>query len=250
MQDLQIFSRPSTSRMWFGPIICTGLVTSGAAGWATDQNALCLNGYIAAVAGYGQFYLHRFNREFKREVAASESAIHWMRAKTPGEIRVLDVSSDTPIVLRVAKAIVNKVGESQHTTEAVLLSYESAMLDHVQFVSRLAKGTLQSLGMAGTLFGLQLAMLSIANGMAEVGDVKGMTAAILPAVSSLGLAFTTTLTALLLGSLVLASQTNETVAAVEHFFTQLSAQLTDPFFQSPDETDHQDEPEDDDETTN
>ena len=187
---------------------------------------------------------------FNAEVTASEFAIGWMRSRTLEEIRSLDVSSKTCVAFRVGKSLANCVGDPQPTREAMLLSYESAMVDHVQFVSRLAKGTLQSLGMAGTLFGLQLAMLSIANGMAEVGDVKGMTAAILPAVSSLGLAFTTTLTALLLGSLVLASQANETVAAVEHFFTQLSAQLTDPFFQSPDETDHQDEPEDDDETTN
>ena len=250
MKDLQIFSRRSARRMRFGPLVCTGLVASGAAGWAKDQHALWLNGYIAAVAGYGQLYLYRFNREFNPEVAASESAIHWMRSRPLREIRSLDVSSETPIALRVAKAIANCVGDPQRTREARLLSFESAMLDHVLFVSRLAKGTLQSLGMAGTLFGLQLAMISIANGMTEVGDVKEMTAAILPAVSSLGLAFTTTLSALLLGSLVLASQANETVAAVEHYFTQLNAQLTDPFFQSPDETDHQDEPEDDDETTN
>lgn len=250
MKDLQIFSRRSASRMWFGPAVCFGLVAAGAVGWATEQNALWLNGYIAAVAGYGQLYLYRFNREFNRELTASESAIHSIALKTVREVGAMDVSSRTPIVIRVAKAIASCLGDRQHTREAMLLSIESAMLDHVLFVSRLAKGTLQSLGMAGTLFGLQLAMISIANGMTEVGDVKGMTAAILPAVSSLGLAFTTTLTALLLGSLVLATQANETVAAVEHFFTQLNAQLTDPFFQSPDEVGQQDKPEDDDETTN
>ena len=66
--------------------------------------------------------------------------------------------------------------------------------------------------------------------------MKEMTAAILPAVASLGLAFSSTLTALITGALVLGSQVNEAAAEVEHYFTQLNAQLAVFSFQPPEES--------------
>lgn len=222
MKTESVFSKRPMSCLLQGAITCAGLVVAGTVGWAMDQSVLFLNGYIVAVAAHGQVYVSRLWRDFGRDTDQAEREVKKLIGMSRKQILSIDVSSTFGIALQ---RLVRQPDRNGELRESILNAMQSAMLEHADRILNVARSVLPSLGMAGTVFGLQLSMKAIALGVTSATDAEAMAAVIIPVVGSLGLAFTTTLSALLLGTLVLAGQADECRSAIAHYFAQLDAQL-------------------------
>ena len=92
-------------------------------------------------------------------------------------------------------------------------------------------GVIVSFGMAGTLLGLAMTSNATAGVLEQSDDFSGMTEAMLPAFGNLAVAYSTTLTALMLGAILLVWKACHLSDDIDDFFDQLEAQLSDVSFQ-------------------
>ena len=228
-----IFQRTSFSRSMFGAIAGVGLILSGLAGWLLDQSNLCLNGGIIATGIYCQWILFRLSRSLGLEQTRSEYALRQLLSLDPKSLRLWQCPIDASILEQIFVELLATPHDRQKICDAVLGSFRSALMRHAEFANAIATKTIPSMGMLGTVLGLIFSLVGIAAGVANAEDSQAIADSILPVIGSMGLAFTTTLTAMLLGSLILGTQAQECVNTIEHFFDQLDAQLT--AFPFPDE---------------
>ena len=228
-----IFQRTSLSRSLFGVIAGFGLILSGLTGWWLDQSNLCLNGGIIATGIYCQWVLFRLSRSLGLEQTRSEHALRQLLSLDAKSLRRWQCPIDASILEQIFVELLATPHDRKKVCDSLLSSFRSAMMRHAEFAGAIATRTIPSMGMLGTVLGLIFSLAGIAAGVTNAEDSQAIADSILPVIGSMGLAFTTTLTAMLIGSLVLGTQSQECVNTIEHFFDQLDAQLT--AFPFPDE---------------
>ena len=221
----QIFDRQSLGRLYFSMLLMFGLLFSALAGWIFDQSTATLNFYIFLVGNFAFAKLGLFRKDFDADVKKSERDIHASPCMDLETISILASRDDASTYIQILAQMVKNPNQVTVVRKSVLNAMRSAMHDHVHFAGDIGKSTLPSLGMAGTVYGLMNAMVTVGYGVAQADDASGMTDAILPVISSLGTAFSTTLTSLLIGTLMIANQAKDLHWAVDRYLDQVDAQL-------------------------
>ena len=220
-----IFQRASLSRSMFGAVAGVGLIILGLIGWRLDQSNLCLNGGIVATGIYCQWVLFRLYRSLGLEQTRSELALRQLLSIDRKALRRWQCPTDASIFEQAMAELLVASSDRDRVRESLLTSFRSAMMRHGEFAASIATKTIPSMGMLGTVLGLIFSLAGIAAGVAGAEDSQAIADSILPVIGSMALAFTTTLTAMLLGSLVLGTQAQECINTIEHYFDQLDAQL-------------------------
>ncbi len=223
--DHSVFKRASPTRAFFGAITGIGLVVLGLIGWMIDQSNVCLNGGIVVTGIYCQFLIVRLSRDVAAEQARSENALRRLFAMDCDSLRHWQCPAGASIFEQVFAELFHTRGDRNLLRESLLVSFRSAMLNHAEFTTAISTRNMPSMGMLGTVLGLIFSLTGIAEGVANANNADAMANAILPVVGSMALAFTTTLTAMLLGSLILGAQAHECVTVIGHYFDQIEAQL-------------------------
>lgn len=198
----------------------------GAIGLWFESPAMALNLVIAGQWLYGAVQTTRIDRDYQCDQSASERSIATMAGMTAEDVLHLPCDINSSTALQVAQqAIVKTRSGGMGNHQSLLAAHRSGMLLHVSRMRVLASVILPASGMAATVAGLQIAVMSIADSIGDGQDVTAVTSAILPVIGSLGVAFTTTLTAFLLGPLVLLPRVTELRSDITHYIAQLDAQL-------------------------
>lgn len=201
-------------------------VTVAVIGTYFGHATIALNGFIIAVGVFGLFQGVMFWLSLRDEIDRSDAALRQCSRYTAKKIRALARDAYTPVAQAVLQDVLIKAQRGRGSDHAkILQAYETSMLEFPERLQVIAKGWLPSLGMAGTVFGLELTMIHISQGIMDAKDVQALNEVIMPAIGTLGMAFTTTLTALLFGSLLLGVHAAQCRRAVQQFIDQLDAQL-------------------------
>lgn len=225
-------------QMLLGMSVSVGFMVAALAGHYLGQMTIALNGYIVMIVFVCQVLVWRFWLGFGREVQGSQSAIEQFRGKSASHVLKTPRETITPVFVCVLQDTLIKAKNGRGSDHSpILAAYETGMLQRPLMIQMLACRCTPSLGMSATVLGLFLVMLQLGHGLQFSNDTKVLVEAILAAVGSLAMSFSTTATALVLGPLMLGVQTDHCRRAVHQYIDQLDAILSSFNFENQDNGD-------------
>ncbi|WP_145944414.1 hypothetical protein [Fuerstiella marisgermanici] len=211
--------------MWqpFSLIVCFAL--TAALGIWIEQATLLLTSFLVICALGGQWVVYNFWSGHNRQIHATEIDIDRCLRMTAQQVRGLPGGERASIFLQILKLVINRA-ESKRGIEhhAILAAFRNRALEKPRCIHRLGK-TMVSFGMAGTLVGLSMTMYAASDVVENAESVQALTAALVPAFGGLSMAFSTTLVAVLLGTVWLGSQAQHCHDAINLYFDQLDGYL-------------------------
>lgn len=207
-------------------VVVVGFAVASLIGLTTGALGATMTGLIVLFGIAGIALAFRFLSRVDQQRRQCEEDSVKMLQLPPQKLLQLQITHDSSWfrVIAVRAHCCKTEGNPLNSHEALLSPYISRLKEELSLLAAMAK-LLPLAGLLGTVAGMALSLGSISSGLQKAGDLEAISSSLKETLSGMGLAFNTTLVAIVLGGVILSPLVNVAKNRVEELLGLLRERL-------------------------